>query len=137
MTKIIYGFFIIFLLIGAYIDYTTFKIPNWLNLSGALLGIVFIFVNPLLSPLNCVLGALFGFIFFLIVAILSRGGFGAGDVKFLGVIGLYVGLQNTWYIISLSYIIQHIYMALTKKEKGAFAPAISIASLIITYYLLK
>lgn len=44
------------------------------------------------TPASALLGALAGFGFFLLVALLRRGGMGMGDVKLAGLIGLATGL---------------------------------------------
>lgn len=56
----------------------------------AMLGISLWLGRP--TPASALLGALAGFGFFLLVALLRRGGMGMGDVKLAGVIGLATGL---------------------------------------------
>lgn len=46
------------------------------------------------QPLSALLGALAGFSFFLLSALIRRGGLGMGDVKLAGIIGLATGLSG-------------------------------------------
>lgn len=81
-----------FFLAVAIIDLEHRKVLNRM-IGPALLvmaGISFWLGRP--TPTSALLGAVIGFGFFLLVALLRRGGMGMGDVKLAGLIGLATGL---------------------------------------------
>jgi prepilin peptidase CpaA len=84
---------------AAFYDVRTRKIPNWLNLSGLVLGLG---LNTLLLHAHGIVVALLGLGLSLLIYIplyLVRG-MGAGDVKLMAAVGSIAGPQN-WLIIFL------------------------------------
>ena len=82
---------------AAFYDVRTRKIPNWLNLSGLVLGLG---LNTLLLHAHGIMVALLGLGLSLLIYIplyLIRG-MGAGDVKLMAAVGSIAGPQN-WLII--------------------------------------
>lgn len=88
------------------------KIFNWLTFPGILLGLLWnCWQQPVLPGLlfglkGLVLGILIFYIPF------SFGGFGAGDIKLLGVIGSFLGLSGTFYTGLFSAIAGGIFSLL-------------------------
>jgi prepilin peptidase CpaA len=84
---------------AAFYDVRTRKIPNWLNLSGLVLGLG---LNTLLLHTHGIVVALLGLGLALLIYIplyLVRG-MGAGDVKLMAAVGSIAGPQN-WLVIFL------------------------------------
>jgi prepilin peptidase CpaA len=82
---------------AAVYDVRTRKIPNWLNLSGVILGLG---LNTLLLPAHGIVVALLGMGLALLIYVplyLIRG-MGAGDVKLMAAVGSIAGPQN-WLVI--------------------------------------
>lgn len=84
--------------VGAY-DFRQRRVPNWLVLFGAVLA--FVALSLKIQPFaidwpQAVLGAVVGFIGLLIFYV--TGYMGAGDVKFAGALGLWLGVQPLWPI---------------------------------------
>lgn len=82
------------LLIAAY-DFHHRRVPNWLVLLGATLGMAALALaaQPFgISWSEAALGAAAGF--GVLVIFYTTGVMGAGDVKFAGALGLWVGLQT-------------------------------------------
>jgi prepilin peptidase CpaA len=82
---------------AAFYDVRTRKIPNWLNLSGLVLGLG---LNTLLLHAHGIMVALLGLGLSLLIYIplyLIRG-MGAGDVKLMAAVGSIAGPQN-WLVI--------------------------------------
>src|SRR5215831_2555895 len=76
--------------VAAWHDIRTRHIPNWIPVSGALLGLVIqTWDNGLQGGLTSIAGAALGLGIFLPLYML--GGMGAGDVKLFGAVGALVG----------------------------------------------
>jgi len=73
----------------------------------------------------------------LVIFLVSRGGMGAGDIKLMALIGLYVGLRGTAAVLLFGFLFGALtglaFMAtgkLTRKDALPFAPFLSMATLI-------
>ena len=94
--------FVSALLVITFIDLDHQIIPDVISLPGiplAILAGVFILPDPflrgaLLGWKNSVIGAALGFGLFYLIAVLSRGGMGGGDIKLMGMIGGMVGWKG-------------------------------------------
>jgi prepilin peptidase CpaA len=74
----------------AFCDYRTHKIPNWLTVPAAILGLVYSLLAPLgIGPLWSLAGLAVGFSLLLLPWLL--GGGGMGDVKMLAALGAWLG----------------------------------------------
>jgi len=74
----------------AILDYRTRKIPNWLTVSGAVLGLAYSILAPRgIGPLLSLAGLAVGFLLLLLPWLL--GGGGMGDVKMLAALGAWLG----------------------------------------------
>ncbi len=125
-------------------------IPNSLVGIGLVIGLVF-YLPHLLSFIVTVPGALvserpvhealggmlLGGGIMLVIFLVSRGGMGAGDIKLMALIGLYVGLRGTAAVLMLGFFFGAItgvaFMVtgkLTRKDALPFAPFLSLAALI-------
>lgn len=83
----------VFLLLAVYHDIRTLKIPNWISLGGALAGLAIVSIDTDISAiLTSVAGWLTGLIMMLPFYILRT--MGAGDVKLVAMIGIYIGPQS-------------------------------------------
>lgn len=80
----------LFTAIAAVLDYRTKKIPNWLTVSAAVLGLAYnSFAPGGLGPLAALAGLAIGFALLLLPWLL--GGGGMGDVKLLAALGAWMG----------------------------------------------
>ncbi|MGP4071706.1 prepilin peptidase [Piscibacillus sp. B03] len=87
------------------------------------------------------LGAIVGFVLLFLIALLSKGGMGGGDIKLFGVIGLVLGLEGTlmtlFFASLLGAIIGVILMMFGKVKRGvpfAFGPFIAAGAIIAYFY---
>src|SRR5437667_8450688 len=79
-------------LIAAWSDIRTRRIPNSITVSGAVAGLVLnSFYGDIHGTVQSLAGAALGVTIFL--ALYSTGGMGAGDVKLFGAVGAFVGPQ--------------------------------------------
>lgn len=80
----------LYIAIAAVVDYRTKKIPNWLTVPAAVLGLAYNSLAPQgLGPVAALLGFAIGFLLLLLPWIL--GGGGMGDVKMLAALGAWLG----------------------------------------------
>ena len=123
-------------------------IPNRLNLLIFEIGLVFLFIYGFINiniSLNLLLGMLAGGGIFLIITLIGgliagKEAMGMGDVKLMGALGLFFGLQNIVVISVLAFLIGAIISIaiMIIKRKGTdtyipFGPFIVIASVITIF----
>ena len=110
-----------------FIDLEHRIIPDRLNILGAFIGLASAPFVPGFGFLQALLGALAGFSFFYGLAWLywrfaKRSGLGGGDIKFLAMIGLWIGLQGVIVTVLVSSVLGSvigIICALALKKKAA------------------
>ncbi len=134
------------LIVIGVIDYKHTIIPNGLVIFGLITGLVYRFILPLSLGLkvfwvDSILGLLIGGGFFLLVAIVSKGNMGGGDIKLMGMLGFFLGAKKIIMITFLSFIIGAIFTLplLLLKKKGKkdmvpFGPFIALSALITMLY---
>lgn len=131
-----------------YVDLKEQIIPNRLNLLMFEIGLVFVFIYGFINiniSTNLLLGMLAGggiFLFITLIGGLIAGkeAMGMGDVKLMGALGLFFGLQNIVLISVLAFLIGAIgsIAIMIIKRKGTdtyipFGPFIVIASVITIF----
>lgn len=145
---IMYSFLSIILIMDAFVDLKAQIIPNGLNLTGFIVGIIIMYLGLSFNTnagIDSLLGMITGAGIFLIIALFAliaykKEGMGLGDVKLMGVLGLFFGVKNTIQIFILSFAIGalvSIFLLITKIKKSsdyiAFGPFIVIASIITMF----
>ena len=141
-----YALFGVYLIITAGIDLLTKTIVVSLTVMGGMIG----FLMNLLYTANLkdgLMGGLIGFciyfaIYFISKLIYKREAFGFGDVLFITSIGLFLGFSMTiltsfltFYVALFGIIIVKLIGKMVRlKSEIAFAPFISIATVIVLYY---
>lgn len=144
----IYGFLAIILIMDAFCDLKARIIPNGLNFVGFLVGIVLIYVTLIkdaMLGLNLLAGMFAGAGIFILIALMAyaiykKEGMGLGDVKLMGMLGMFFGLFNIIQIFILSFAIgavASILLIIARVKKAndymAFGPFIVIASFITMF----
>ena len=138
------GYFIFagILIIVTFIDIRQQIIPNQMIIIGLISGMLFSLINITTGFLDALLGLILGSGSLLMIALISllifkKQGMGGGDIKLLGVIGLFLGWKLTLLTLLFSIYIGGIFSALLLlfklKKKGEyipFGPFISLASII-------
>ena len=95
----------VFLAIAALIDSKTHKIPNWLILAGAGIGVLLVLLGEV-GLKSAILGFSAGFMVFFLLYML--GFVGAGDVKLMGVSGLILGFSDIIIFLILACLISSV-----------------------------
>lgn len=102
-------------------------------------------IGRVLSPLtpwwDSLVGAVVGFGILYIIAVLSNGGMGGGDIKLFFLIGLVLGTIDTLLTLFLAAVIGMIVgiTVLSKNKQGRktpipFGPSIALAAVIVYFY---
>lgn len=94
----------VFILIAFYLDVRYYKIPNWLTMSGIMIGFIY---HGIFDGLSGVLFSLFGLLAgggLLLLFYLFKG-VAAGDVKLFAAIGAITGVQFTLYGLMYSVLL--------------------------------
>ncbi|MGC9102821.1 MAG: prepilin peptidase [Desulfurella sp.] len=140
-------FWIIFgycLLVLSFIDLELFIIPDIINILLLVFGILFVIFNGKIT--EGLIGGVFGFILFYSVAkifskILKQEALGFGDVKLLGVIGVWLGWVGVVYTIFFASFIGSIVGILlvalfgkTFKAKIPFGPFLALSAFSYIFF---
>ncbi|KAB3537361.1 prepilin peptidase [Alkaliphilus pronyensis] len=126
------------------IDYYHQIIPDGLNLFLFASGIILLGIENINNPralLTNLLGLLLAGGFFLLIAIISKGAMGGGDIKLMAVLGFWFGIKEVVLITFLSFLIGGIlslvFILLKLKEKKdfiPFGPFIVVATIATIFY---
>lgn len=130
-----------FLVIITFIDYDyqliLDKVLIWLAGAGLLINLY----SGNIAIFDMLYGGLAGGGILLLIAIISRGGMGMGDVKFAAVLGLWFGLKLTVLTLFLSFLLGGIGSGLLlafrlkgRKDMIPFGPYIATSAFIAMLY---
>jgi len=136
MQKIIYAMTILILIKISYIDYKQKIIPDKLNVIIAMLGIF----NLIINFQNCkvyIASAAIIFTVFLLLAIITDGGIGGGDIKLLTALSLIFG-TNILTVITITFTVAAIFSMLklflkqmSVKENVPLAPFVCLSVIMV------
>ncbi|WP_353892527.1 prepilin peptidase [Proteinivorax hydrogeniformans] len=124
-------------LVIAFIDLKHLIIPDELNIWLTLTGTVYVIYTA--SYLN-IFAAIAFFTFFYAVAIISKGGMGGGDIKYVFPLGLHLGIINGALMLLISFVIGGIVgitlLSLGRGRKTAvpFGPFLATATFITIFW---
>jgi prepilin peptidase CpaA len=92
--------------IAAVSDYRTYKIPNWLTVSGMVFGLIYSTAAPAALHTGF-LWALGGLLFGLLVMLpfYALKVMGAGDVKLMAMVGAFLGVSDTFHAVVFTFIV--------------------------------
>ncbi|MFC4356014.1 prepilin peptidase [Chryseomicrobium palamuruense] len=122
-------------------DLAYMLIPDKFLLAFGIPLIILRMIEPLEPWWDSYVGAILGFSILLLIAIISKGGMGGGDIKLFLVIGIVLGSLNSLVVLGLASVIGLIFgiisLRLTKagrKTPIPFGPSIAIAAVIVHLY---
>ncbi len=141
-----YAVLTLFLIVATFVDLEHLVILDRVVFAVALIGIFYTVykrmpVEGSHALVDAGLGAVLAGGVFLLVAILSRGGMGGGDIKLIAALGLFFGIKQILLTLVLSILIGAIisaFLLLTKKKSSKdaipFGPFIAMAAYIVMLY---
>lgn len=116
-------------------------IPDRVLLFFLIVFIIVRFIHPLSPWWDSIVGAIVGFGILYLLAVVSRGGMGGGDIKLFFVQGLILGTKATVMTLFLSSFIGALFGLIIILIKGykkrvpiPFGPFISIGAIIAYFY---
>ncbi len=128
--------YIYFLVLFTITDFEQQVIFDVMQIPFALCGLAFCLFSgfPLLNHLTAALG---GGVIFLVLAILTRGGIGGGDIKLIAALGLWLGTTALIDVVAFGFIaggiaafILMVFMHKKRTDKFAYGPYFTIAALL-------
>jgi leader peptidase (prepilin peptidase)/N-methyltransferase len=134
---VVFALLAVVLLVVACIDLAHTIIPDAITLPGILAGLL---ASLVLTPVgigNALIGVLLGGGLFFVIAVLSRGGMGGGDIKLIAMIGAFLGWQAVLATIFLGAFLGAL-MGLTlmllrqkgRKDPLPFGPFLAMGGLL-------
>jgi len=127
------------LVIITVIDYEHKIIPDRITFPGIVLGLGA--GSYLIGPFNSGMGFLLGGGLFYLLAVLSRGGMGGGDIKFIAAAGALLGWQKVLLVIFLGAILGSVIglalMVVQKRDRKSqipFGPFLAIGTLTAIFF---
>jgi len=121
-------------LVGGLWDAFTGRIPNWLTIGSIVLGLVFhAFTGKMVW---CLLGLLAGIMIYW--PFFSLGYMGGGDVKMMGAIGCFAGLEGVIYTALLASLwggVMALVALIQKKKYIRYGVAIGLGYLTLQVLL--
>ncbi|MBS3939172.1 MAG: prepilin peptidase [Peptococcaceae bacterium] len=100
-----YLIFASLLIVISFIDIDHMLIPDQLLVAGVGVWLVLQLLSPFIAWSDALAGSALAFALMLVIFVLSRGGMGFGDVKLVGLIGLYLGLSLTLLSLFLAFVL--------------------------------
>jgi leader peptidase (prepilin peptidase)/N-methyltransferase len=129
---VFYGLLTSALLVVALIDFDHKIIPNIITLPGLAIGLGLSLWALPITPLDSSLGLLIGGTLFYLIALVSKGGMGGGDIKLIAMIGTFLGWQGTLFTIFSGALLGSLVGAMLmligrkgRKDKVPFGPFLS------------
>lgn len=116
-------------------------IPDVINYPGIVIGLLLAVFQIHITLTDSLFGFLAGGGLFFLILIITRGGMGAGDMKFMAFVGTFLGLRDTLLTIFFGSIIGSLYGLLLILLKGAglktavpYGPFLAMGAFIAALY---
>jgi len=132
-----------YLLTVLVIDLETRRVLNVMTVPAALAALLFSLLPGTPSPMAALLGGALGLGVFLLLALVSRGSLGMGDVKLAGVIGLMVGFPDVSVALITGVVlggVAALYLLVVRRAGRratmAYAPYLAVGALYSLFMFL-
>lgn len=127
-----------FLILFTFTDFEQQVIFDRMLIPFAILGLLqtFILQQPLINHLLAAIG---GGLLFLLLAVLTRGGIGGGDIKLIAALGFWLGTDTLLTVATIGLILGGLaafFLMITKQKKRndffAYGPYFTITAILLT-----
>lgn len=127
-----------FLILFTFTDFEQQVIFDRMLIPFAILGLLqtLILHQPLINHLLAAIG---GGLLFLLLAVLTRGGIGGGDIKLIAALGFWLGTDNLLTVAAIGLILGGLaafFLMITKQKKRndffAYGPYFTLTAIILT-----
>lgn len=134
------GFLVLFIILlsSAVVDYKSLEIPNELIVLGLGLGCLIIWINPMVTLKQGILGFFAFGIGMSLLSFLTKENIGYGDAKLMAVVGLLLGWQLALVLLVIAFALSALtglflltFRLRGRKEMVPFAPFILIAFMVL------
>jgi leader peptidase (prepilin peptidase)/N-methyltransferase len=129
------------LLVVALIDIDHRILPNIITLPGMAIGLGLSMWALPITPQDSLVGLLVGGILFYLIALVSKGGMGGGDIKLIAMIGAFVGWEGALFTtFSGAMLGSLVGMALIllgrkgRRDKVPFGPFLSCGTIVFILF---
>ena len=135
------------LLVVTFIDFEYYIIPDKITYPGMVLGLALSFVNPLVTPLDALIGLLAGGVSLYLLAVVGdfifkKESLGGGDIKLAAMLGAFLGWKSIIFIFFGAAVLGLIYAVIQmiiSRKLGAgrmipFGPFLSLAALLALFF---
>lgn len=130
------------LVVVSFTDIEKGIIPDLITYPAAIVGLILSFYT--IGIKEALLGALLFSAAFFIVALVSRGGMGGGDIKLAAVIGAFVGLPGIFLVFVISSLLGGFWAIrlllqgkASRKTAIKFGPFLAVAAWLVWMYGLQ
>ncbi len=137
LNSILYCIIISLLITISIIDLRHKIIPDGLNITGLIIGIIYAIINK--GIINSFIGALIGLGLFLLIAFITNA-MGGGDIKLMAVLGFIFGIKGVLFITLFSFVLGAVISVIliilkikSRKDEIPFGPFISLSALIYIF----
>ena len=134
---LVYALLFSALVVVTFIDLSHQIVPDRITLPGMVIGILAAATVLPAGLLNALIGILLGGGLFYLVAVLSRGGMGGGDIKLIAMIGAFLGWRDvllTIFIAALAGSIVGLYLMIVlgkgRKYPVPFGPFLALGAVV-------
>jgi leader peptidase (prepilin peptidase)/N-methyltransferase len=134
---VVYALLFSALVVVTFIDLSHQIVPDRITLPGMVVGAVAAATVLPAGLINALIGIFLGGGLFYLIAILSRGGMGGGDIKLIAMIGAFLGWRDvllTIFIAALAGSIVGLYLMIVqgkgRKYAVPFGPFLALGAIV-------
>ncbi|MBM7622733.1 prepilin peptidase [Sporohalobacter salinus] len=134
----VYAFLSLLLIVSSFIDFKHQIIPNRITYFGFISGIILSLLFNHITIISALLGAVIPAGFLFLISVITKGGLGMGDVKFVAMVGSYLGAGYTLIGIFIGSIVGSVIGLLliisgikSRKSRIPFGPLLALGNLLM------